>query len=440
MQNPKFEVRCPKSESSRRAEGSPACRAKRRDAEAAEGRRGAALQPWPFGLRREATAPRRFLGVGRQTEKRCRCFALPPQSKNSASLRVLRVSAFIRLLLARSPFGLRTSDFGLRTSAAAVLLFAFTLTASADTNAPAAAAAPLPEKPREYYNAGTQQLRAGKLRDAEVALMTAAARDQQQVQTHALYNLGHTRFKQGVEALKESPNPQATRERGDAAGELADRAIRSADSALASGEANGLLRAYMEGRGARKELRAAMKELNKALEAHRTTLLRWQRSVDDFKSAFELEPVLDDARANGRIVGQHIEKLMAQQEQLKQCMGGMGGKLANLKMKMGQMKGQMPGGTLPGGGDEDEDEDEDEDGGKRDPQQEEGTGNKEEKKDAQKGPRVALTQEEAEMILNSFKLDAKRLLPMTDKETGKPQDKMGERETAKPQDKKGKDY
>jgi hypothetical protein len=362
--------------------------------------------------------PRRFLGVGRQTEKRCRRCALPPQSKNFALLCVLRVSAFIRLLLALSPFGLRTS-------AAAVLLFAFTLAASADTNAPAAAA-PLPEKPREYYNAGTQQLRAGKLQDAEVALMTAAARDQQQVQTHALYNLGQTRFKQGVEALKKSPDPQAVRERGDAAGELADRAIRSADSALASGEANGLLRAYMEGRGARKELRAAMKALDKAMEAHRTTLLRWQRSSGDFKSAYELEPVLDDARFNGQIVDRHIAKLVDQQEQLKQCMGGMGGKLANLKMKMEQMKGQMPGGTLPGGGEEDEDEDED--GGKRDPQQEEGKGNKEEKKDAPKGDRMALTQEEAAMLLNSFKLDANRKLP------------MGERETAKPQDKKGKDY
>ena len=416
MQNPKSEVRSPKSESSRRPEGSPAGWAKSRDAE---------LQPWPFGLRREATSPRRFFGVVRQTEKRCRRFALPPQSKNSASFCVLRVSAFIRLLRARSPFGLRTSDFGLRTSAAAVLLFAFTLAASADTNAPAAAA-PLPEKPREYYNAGTQQLRAGKLQDAEVALMTAAARDQQQVQTHALYNLGQTRFKQGVEALKKSPDPQAVRERGDAAGELADRAIRSADSALASGEANGLLRAYMEGRGARKELRAAMKALDKAMEAHRTTLLRWQRSSGDFKSAYELEPVLDDARFNGQIVDRHIAKLVDQQEQLKQCMGGMGGKLANLKMKMGQMKGQMPGGTLPGGGEEDEDEDED--GGKRDPQQEEGKGNKEEKKDAPRGDRMALTQEEAAMLLNSFKLDANRKLP------------MGERETSKPQDKKGKDY
>ena len=110
-----------------------------------------------------------------------------------------------------------------------------------------------------------------------------------------------------------------------------------------------------------------------------------------------------------------------------QCMGGMGKKLADLKMKMGKCKGQMPGGMLPKGSG-DEDEDEDEDGGRQEPKQEEDKGNQEEKEDAPKGPRMALTQEEAAMMLNSFKLDANRKLP------------MGERETAKPQDKKGKDY
>jgi hypothetical protein len=254
--------------------------------------------------------------------------------------------------------------------------------------------------------------------------MTAAARDQREVQTHALYNLGHTRFQQGTEALKKSPDPQATRERGDAAGELADRAVRSADAALASGETAGLLRAYMEGRGARKELREAMKALDKALEAHRTTLLRWQRASGDFKSAHELQPVLDDARFNGQVVDRHIAKLVDQQEQLMQCMGGMGNKMANLKLKMSQMKGQMPGGLLPKGAG-DEDEDEDEEGGPRDPQDQEGRGNQKEKEDAPKGPRNGMSEEEAAMMLNSFKLDANRKLPMGDRETGKPQDKKG---------------
>lgn len=303
--------------------------------------------------------------------------------------------------------------------------------AADETNAPTPPApakpAARPEKPREFYNAGTEQLRAGKLRDAEVALMTAAARDEDRVQSYALYNLGHTRFKQGVEALKKSPDPQATRQRGEAAGELADRAIQQADEALASREASSLLGAYMNGRGARKELREAMKALDKALEAHRITLLRWQRASGDFKSTYELTPTLDDARFNGQIVDRHLAKLVDQQEQLMQCMGGMGKKLADLKLKLGQMKGQMPGGTLPKGGDDDEDEDE-EPGGKRDPKDEEGKGNKQEKESAPKGPRMALTQEEAAMMLNSFKLDANRKLP------------MGDRETAKPQDKKGKDY
>lgn len=295
------------------------------------------------------------------------------------------------------------------------------------TNQPPAAPVRPPTQARDFYNQGTEQLRDGKLRDAEIALMTAATRDQAGVQTHALYNLGHTRFRQGVEALKKSPEPQAVRERGDAAGELADRAIRSADDALAKGEFNGLLRAYLEGRGARKELREAMKAVDKAMEAHRTTLLRWQRSAGDFKSAYELESALDDARFNGQIVDRHIARLVDQQEQLKQCMGGMGQKLADLKLKMAKMKGQMPGGILPKGMGDDEEEEEEE-GGKREPQKEEGKGNKEEKDKSPKGQRMALTEEEAAMMLNSFKLDANRKLP------------MGERETAKPQDRKGKDY
>jgi tetratricopeptide (TPR) repeat protein len=318
----------------------------------------------------------------------------------------------------------------LSVAAFALCLLASTAPAHTNTNSTVASApvkaAPLPDTPRDYYNAGTEHLRAGKLREAEIALMTAAARDQQEVQTHALYNLGQTRFQQGVEALKKSPEAEATRQRGDAAGELADRAIRNADAALANGETTGLLRAYLEGRGARKELREAMKVLDKALEAHRTTLLRWQRSAGDFRSAHELQPRLDDARFNGSVVDRHIAKLVDQQEQLKQCMGGMGNKLANLKMKLSQMKGQMPGGLLPKGGEEDEDEEED--GGKREPEQEEGKGKKEEKKDNPNGERMALTQEEAANLLNSFKLDANRKLP------------MGDRETAKPQDKKGKDY
>lgn len=318
-----------------------------------------------------------------------------------------------------------------RTARPAALLGVFLLAAlalplAADTNAPAEPPAPAapPTKPRDFYNAGTRQLEAKKLRDAEVAFMTAATRDQRDVQTHALYNLGHTRFEQGVEALKQSPDPKAVRERGEAAGGLADRAIRSADAALASGEIGGLLRAYIEGRGARKELREAMKALDKALEAHRTTLLRWQRASGDFKSAHELRPALEDARFNGEVVDQHIVRLVDQQEMLMQCMGGMGDKLADLRMKLNEMKGQIPGGMLPKGGEEDEDED-DEEGGPRDPQDQQGQGREREREDARKGRRQGMSEEEAAMLLNSFKLDANRKLPMGDRDTGRPEDRKG---------------
>jgi hypothetical protein len=294
--------------------------------------------------------------------------------------------------------------------------------AVADSPKPSAAPERPPETPRDFFNAGTAQFGQKKLREAEASLTTAVAANQPEIQVAALYNLGHVRFQQGADALKQSPDPAATRARGDAAGELADRAIRSAEDALKSGESASLLRAYLEGRGARKELKEALKAVDKAMEAHRTTLLRWERSAGDFKSAFELQPVLDDASFNGQVVDRHIARLVDQQEQLKQCMGGMGRKMNQLAKLMKQMKGQMPGGTLPKGGDEDE---EDEDGkGPQEPKQEDGPGKEREKENQPNGQRMALSREEAEVLLNSFKLDANRKLGMGDRDTAKPKDRQ----------------
>src|SRR5512136_2607178 len=80
-----------------------------------------------------------------------------------------------------------------------------------------AAPAPPPDSPREYYNQGTRQFQEGKLREAESALQTAVAANDERVQAQALYNLGHVRFRQGVEALKECMSGSAAKARGDAA-------------------------------------------------------------------------------------------------------------------------------------------------------------------------------------------------------------------------------
>src|SRR5271167_4486044 len=57
------------------------------------------------------------------------------------------------------------------------------------TNGPAATAtAPAPSTPREHFNAGTQQLRAGKFREAEAFLESALASQKEDLQNPTLYN------------------------------------------------------------------------------------------------------------------------------------------------------------------------------------------------------------------------------------------------------------
>src|SRR2546430_7852029 len=59
-----------------------------------------------------------------------------------------------------------------------------------------------PSSPRDFFNAGTQKLRDGKLREAEAFLETALTSQNERFQPPSLYNLGHVRFGQGVQELK----------------------------------------------------------------------------------------------------------------------------------------------------------------------------------------------------------------------------------------------
>src|SRR2546425_13266720 len=62
-----------------------------------------------------------------------------------------------------------------------------------------------PASAQQFYNQGTQKLREGKLREAEASLQMAVASQNEKVQVPALYNLGHARFREGVEELKVGP-------------------------------------------------------------------------------------------------------------------------------------------------------------------------------------------------------------------------------------------
>src|SRR5205814_2359023 len=105
------------------------------------------------------------------------------------------------------------------------------------TNATAAAPeAASPSKPREFFNAGTRELSAGKLREAEAYLETALASQNERLQTPALYNLGHVRFEQGIEELKKGPSCQSAVMASRAAEQQGDEALQAAEAALESND------------------------------------------------------------------------------------------------------------------------------------------------------------------------------------------------------------
>ena len=203
--------------------------------------------------------------------------------------------------LIASAFGLRAMAFGLQTcSVLGLRASAFpppprTAALGATPSAPAPEPAP-PSTPREFYNAGTRQLGAGKLREAEASLESALASQNQQLQPPALYNLGLVRFGQGVEQLKKGPPAKPTADRARAIARQADAAIRQAEEALAGNDVQKMVAAYLRGRGARKELKAATEAVRRALQVHGAVLTRWERASGDFKSALELNSADADAR------------------------------------------------------------------------------------------------------------------------------------------------
>src|ERR1017187_6659991 len=165
---------------------------------------------------------------------------MPPSNNLSALSRCARSTHWTR------DFRPWTLDFGLWTS----LLLAVSAMAATTEPAP-------PDTPREFYNAGTRQLAARKLREAEASLESALASQKEQLRPPALYNLGLVRFGQGVEQLKKGPAAKPTIDRGQSAAQQAEIAARQANEALGGNDLDKMVAAYLRGRGARKELKAA---------------------------------------------------------------------------------------------------------------------------------------------------------------------------------------
>lgn len=299
-----------------------------------------------------------------------------------------------------------------------ILLRCSLMAAPETTNAPAAPTARPPTTARDFFNAGTQKLSAGKLSEAEALFQAALARQNETVQPPTLYNLGQVRFAQGEEELKKSPPAHQTKAQGQHALESAGSAIQSAEAALAVNEVQPMVDAYLRGRGARREMRAAFSAVQKALEAHGRTLQKWRRARGDFQGAAELNPADTNAIHNVAVVEQHIAALIdsLRQMQMMAMQGAQQG--AQLKDLMAQLKGKIPADKMPPGA-PGEDGEPDLEGLSLEELAgvQEGAGKEGEEME------VSLSPEEAGDLLNGFRLGGERRLPLGQGDKGETKDR-----------------
>jgi hypothetical protein len=276
---------------------------------------------------------------------------------------------------------------------------------------------------RELYNAGTKKLIAGKLDDAETLFESSLAKQDQRVQTTALFNLGHVRFDQGMEELKKSPDGAATTKKALAAADDGAIAIAIAKDALGGNEMQQMVDAYIAGRGVRKEMRSAMKAIEQALEAHGKTLSKWRRALSDFQSAAELNPADTKAAHNAEVVELAIAKLVDSLLEMQQAAANLAGKQSELGALMKELKGKIPAPNMPPGAAGDEEGDEGEDGKKPSPESLSGL------EEADKGGGgqemgLKISPEQAGQLMNSIQPDGKQL-PMGQGATGTPKNRSG---------------
>ncbi|MGD0259833.1 MAG: hypothetical protein ABSD29_08390 [Verrucomicrobiota bacterium] len=302
---------------------------------------------------------------------------------------------------------LSKTSFVLRISLPLLVLIAAPVFGAAPEPAP-------PATPREFYNAGARQLRAGKLREAEASLESALASHKERLYPPALYNLGLVRFGQGVEQLKKGPPAKPTVERGQRAAQQADAAIGLANEALGGNDVDKMVAAYLRGRGARKELKAATEAVRRALQVHGAVLARWERAWGDFKSAAELNDADSDARHNSEVLDRCIAKLVDSLREMQQCFNGMCDKSQQLGEALKKLKGRIPGSDMPPGAAGDDEDDEDQPFGPQ-PGQEEGP--------TKEGKELSLSVEQAGWLLEAYKLDSERRLPMGQGPPAEPKDR-----------------
>ena len=292
-------------------------------------------------------------------------------------------------------------------------VLAFQAAAGDGTNAVA------PVTARDFFNTGTRLLAARKFADAEKMFQVALAAQDDEIQPRALYNVGHTRFASGLERLKQGPDAQKVAAQGRAALEAGDQAIRQSESALAQAQLDRMIAAYIEGRGARHQLREAEKAVSAALETYGKTLEQWLRAADDFKGAAEMHPGDTNAAYNAEIVERGIAKLVDSVRKMQQMMGMMGQKKQDLGKLLSKLKGSIPAADAPPGP---AGEDGDDDQGMK---PEDLADKKENAAKPGEQMQVPLSPDQASQMLNGLSLDGTRRLEMSDKEGTPTKDRKG---------------
>lgn len=213
---------------------------------------------------------------------------------------------------------------------------------------------------RDLYNEGVGKLGKGELREAETTLREAAAANVESVQPLALYNLGHVRFQQGAETLKGEGNRQQLLDSSDAACVVAEEAIRRGEKVADGDDLQQIIAAYMEARGARKELRVSRDETRRTLDLIGSAISRWRRSVGDFHSAAELDASNSDATFNAGVVERRIEELLKFKKKVEQRSESVADQREKVKELMKKMRGKIPK-DMQRESDDEEDDDDDKD-------------------------------------------------------------------------------
>jgi hypothetical protein len=285
----------------------------------------------------------------------------------------------------------------------------------------AATNAPPPVTARDFFNAGTELLAGTNFGQAEKMFLQSLAAQDERVQPLAEFNLGHTRFADGAAILKKGPDAQKVSAQGEAALADGENAIRNGEASLAENNLEKMVAAYLAGRGARQELRAAEKAVKSAMETFGKTLARWQRAADDFHGAAELNPADTNALHNAEVVEQNIAKLVDTQRRMLEMAGQMAGQKDQLGKMLSKLKGQIPAPNAPPGGNgEDDDEEKDDGQGKGDVKpeslagKEEGAGREGDQAQGQLAP------DQAGQILDGLPVDGSKRLPMGGDKEGKP--------------------